>query len=111
MDTEIRSICDRSRIEHGDYPPLLEQAGHFLGAVGRVVAAAVHGEAILVADEVLEERRDICMGCEFNGERTNGGIRCMKCGCSGLKLELATEACPDDPPRWGRRIKPGDDAN
>jgi hypothetical protein len=68
-------------------------AGNALKAAGRVVAAAVKGEAIMVGQEEFNRRVDICMGCEFNGARPHG-VHCLKCGCGGMKLQLATEKCP-----------------
>ena len=64
-----------------------------MAAAGRVVAAMVNGEPIKVQPAIYYERLEICRGCEFNGERP-AGVRCTKCGCRGLKLELATERCP-----------------
>jgi hypothetical protein len=77
-----------------EYPSLFRQAANLAGAVGRVVAAAAQGEAVLVTAEVLEQRRAICLGCDLNGHRESGGIRCTKCGCLGIRLEFAALACP-----------------
>lgn len=95
-DIEVRSICERSRIAAAAtaYPPLLEQAGNVLAAAGRVLGAVARGEAVMAPADVVAARRAICLPCEHNGHRESGGIRCMKCGCTGLKLDLATEACP-----------------
>lgn len=51
----------------------------------------------VVATEKYQARRNICEGCQYwRGEGTEPGTgRCGKCGCSGLKLFLATERCPD----------------
>ena len=54
-----------------------------------------------VSQEVYEQRLDKCETCGFwQGESAFGYGRCGKCGCSGLKLFLATTRCPLDPPRW-----------
>lgn len=37
----------------------------------------------------------------FNGTTLT---RCAKCGCGGLKLHMATEQCPDNPPRWHKTV-------
>jgi hypothetical protein len=76
------------------YPSARSMASNVLVASARVVKAVVRGEPVMVAADVLEERRALCLPCEFNGHRESGGIRCTKCGCSGLKLHLATERCP-----------------
>lgn len=77
-----------------------------MGAVGRAAGAVLRGEPVLAPAGVVAERRGICLPCEFNGHRDSGGIRCEKCGCAGLKLELATERCPLDPPRWSAVEQP-----
>jgi hypothetical protein len=120
--TEVRHILDVSRMaagleplrgeparqpEYPEYPPLATQAGNALKAAGRVVAAAVKGEPIRVPLPVYYDRLEVCRACEFNGERP-AGVHCMKCGCGGMKLELATEKCPID--KWPRWEKPTDDA-
>lgn len=59
---------------------------------------------------VIDERLAICKACpQYDATRH----RCKLCGCCGgsgqskwlNKLALAIEACPDDPPRWGRYEK------
>jgi hypothetical protein len=48
-----------------------------------------------VSDEVYNERNAICGGCEFFDALALAGMgRCLKCGCSGVKLKLATSSCP-----------------
>jgi hypothetical protein len=93
---EAKSICDRSRLakDPASYPSLARQAANLAGSIGQVVAAAVRGQSIRVTPEVLEHRRTLCLGCEFNGLRANGGIRCAKCGCGAIKLHISTERCP-----------------
>ncbi len=46
----------------------------------------------------------ICRPCPFFQAKKRGG-KCRKCGCGlnldrGGKLQMATEMCPADPPRW-----------
>lgn len=49
----------------------------------------------IVSDEGFEERKRICLECEFWNAAAFGGLgRCGKCGCSGVKLRLATSKCP-----------------
>lgn len=61
---------------------------------------AVYG-APRVSEEVFQFRLDQCEGCHFwNGQSAFGYGKCGKCGCSGLKLFMATTRCPLDPPRW-----------
>jgi hypothetical protein len=97
---ELRSICERSRIALGKpvYPGIVTQARNLAGAVGRVAAAVAHGEQILVETDVFAQRLAICRSCEHNGDPV--GVHCKLCGCRGAKLMLASEQCPDNPPRW-----------
>jgi hypothetical protein len=49
----------------------------------------------LVTEEQLLSRREICEGCSlWNGEASFGMGRCGSCGCTGLKLQVASEKCP-----------------
>lgn len=56
-------------------------------------------------EEQINELLVICKSCDFFNSEANA---CSKCGCninsqvSGLKnkLAMATERCPDNPPRW-----------
>jgi hypothetical protein len=50
----------------------------------------------LAPKSVRAERQATCNVCpHWNGSR------CLRCGCTGLKLYAAAVACPDLPPRWG----------
>lgn len=55
----------------------------------------------LTPEDKLQERLEICKGCEFWDKEALGGTgRCKKCGCSTqAKLRLAHEKCPID--KWG----------
>jgi hypothetical protein len=79
------------------FPPVATQIGNALGALGRAAGAAVSGQFVWVPAEVRDARRAQCMTCEH---LVND--RCKLCGCFfAKKIRLATEACPDKPPRWG----------
>lgn len=74
------------------FPPLKVQARNLAGAVGRFVASGME----LASDEEKARRAAICGGCEHFA-----GGRCSKCGCwLNYKQSLASEHCPDAPPRW-----------
>jgi hypothetical protein len=93
---KLEHIRLRSAVREGPtptYPPLLDQAGNFAGAVGRAVAAAVRGEPVKVPADVLEGRKATCRACpRFDA----AAGRCTLCGCyTAVKLTLATEACPE----------------
>ncbi len=80
------------------YPSLFQQAANLAHAVGSVVASAVRGAPITVPQEEQDRRMAICHACEFWDAAQE---RCSKCGCFGQwKTWLASQRCPDDPPRW-----------
>lgn len=55
----------------------------------------------VVTPEEYQRRLDLCETCpNFRGERANYTASCGRCGCNVIKLNLATEHCPLDPPRW-----------
>ncbi len=89
------------RIANGettDFPSIATQARNLGGAIGRVVAAAVTGHPVKVSPEERDRRWALCMTCE---NLVND--RCKLCGCFfRAKIELATESCPLNPPRWER---------
>ena len=86
-------------ISDSEYPPLVEQAGNAVGAMGRTIRAAIKGEPVLVSIRERERRLVLCQACEYYDPGPN---RCRRCGCNGLKLDLATERCPLSPPKWDR---------
>jgi hypothetical protein len=74
------------------FPPLREQAANLAGAVGRFVASGLEAATA----EERARRLAICEACP----RFLGG-RCKICGCRlRAKIAMASEHCPDDPPRW-----------
>ncbi len=80
------------------YPTIFQQATNLAHAAGAVVASAVRGEPVTVPHEEQDRRLAICHACEFWDAAQS---RCSKCGCFGQwKTWLASQRCPDDPPRW-----------
>ena len=78
-------------------PPVVYQVATVLSATARWLKAG----RPMVTGDALHARKSICASCpNWNAEAWLGKGRCMKCGCSGIKLEWATESCPDRPPRW-----------
>jgi hypothetical protein len=68
-----------------------------MSAVQAAVGFVASGFAIV--DQAEQERRlAICRACEHY-DSTQG--RCRICGCvASLKARLASQQCPDNPPRW-----------
>lgn len=74
-------------------PTAREMAGRF----ARAMMDWARGGFKVVERGRYQARKDICEGCQYwrgDGAMIGTG-RCGKCGCSGLKLFLATERCPD----------------
>jgi hypothetical protein len=83
------------------------------GAAGLVkVAAQAAGIPVDQADAAMvKSRLDKCRVCPHSGKSQNPAFRktkgltslskCDICGCFlGAKARIASESCPDDPPRW-----------
>ena len=83
-----------------EYPTLFQQAKNLAGAIGDVVAGAIHGEPISVDQEEQDRRLAICHEClPPEGYWDAAAGRCSKCGCFGAwKTWLATQKCPID--KW-----------
>lgn len=73
-------------------PPLADQITSFSKSVSRWAASGLKS----VTDEVFNERKSICAGCEFwDSKALSGTGRCRICGCSTwAKLRMSTESCP-----------------
>jgi Family of unknown function (DUF6171) len=88
--TQIKGICDRSRIGIG------QQAYNVAGAIGRVAVAALTRHKVLVDEKTLAARRATCQGCDHLK-----GPKCELCGCYyQVKITLTTESCPIS--KWKR---------
>jgi len=54
----------------------------------------------IVPQEIENQRKEICDSCEFWDKTAFfGNGKCMKCGCSSMKMRLAHEKCPIG--KWG----------
>lgn len=92
---EIESqLCINHPFSCGDGEPTFrEKASNFTHAM---VDWAKAGFPVS-SSEVLQQRLDICQACEYWRGSRGGTLlsgSCRKCGCSGVKLGLATQACP-----------------
>lgn len=72
-------------------PAIAPPAQSLLHAVREWIAAG----APLVPDHILADRKTTCASCPHWQPHAYAGLgRCTHCGCSSLKLHLATAACP-----------------
>jgi hypothetical protein len=92
-------------IATGRSPGVFQQARAVVQAGGRVVAAAVQGKEVFVTDDVFNERESECLICPFVVKTDDGRfLKCSICKCKQMKLRIATEQCPLEPPRWKRIV-------
>lgn len=96
-----QKIIDYICQEEPDYcastepPTMAEKARNFSRAMVDWVANGFK----VITHEQFEERQSICNQCPYwRGESMLGYGSCAKCGCSGLKLYLPSQSCPDG--RW-----------
>lgn len=80
------------------YPPLAEQVGSALGAVGRAIGAGLVGLQVVRSGDEIAKCLAICRECEHFVAAEG---RCSVCGCyAALKVRLAQEHCPLSEPKW-----------
>lgn len=78
-------------------PSLITKAGTFAVALGRWAKSGFKVRSAEEAEAVL----NICRACpHYAGETGLLKVACRVCGCSRKKVFLASEHCPDNPPRW-----------
>lgn len=84
-------VMDVADIEPPAEPSLLAKAG----ALATSLQTWMRFGFAVASDEDVAKRRAICEPCPFwEGEAYLGAGKCSKCGCSGIKLKLATSKCP-----------------
>lgn len=93
-------ICEDSPGSTGG-PTILQMVSNFATSITRWAK-----EGFPTVDEATFNARVAkCAQCPHQkGWSTIGIMRCRLCGCANgtksLKLTMATEKCPDNPPRW-----------
>lgn len=80
-----------------ELPSLKNMVNGFLGTAKDVIDGAVHGEGLLVTEDVYNQRMQICNTCEFFRKDDK---RCTKCGCfMEAKTRFKKTFCPIH--HWG----------
>lgn len=73
-------------------------------AILRVLRNLVRRQPVTVPTEVMKEREKACASCVYNSDGW-----CLLCSCLlDVKVCLASERCPHDPPRWREFRKTSD---
>jgi hypothetical protein len=80
-----------------EYPSLPEQGKNLAKFTFDVMKKALQsGEALMVSNEIKEQRLTICRSCEYYDASQ---VRCKHCGCFlEHKTSFALDSCPID--RW-----------
>lgn len=75
-----------------EYPSIPEMGGNLAKFAFDIIKKSMKGDALIVSNEVAEERMDICKGCEYYDSEKN---RCKHCGCFlDHKVRWALDSCP-----------------
>ena len=76
---------------------IIDKAGNFISASGKIVQAFSQGKEVITNDEVTEYRLKKCASCEFASKNYTW---CGLCGCYiKAKTRVTTESCPAG--KWG----------
>ena len=80
----------------------VQKAANFAAAMARAAKAMLVGDPVFVNPEQWKARLAVCVKCEhFQKATAATQPTCGLCGCIVKhKAWLATESCPDNPPRW-----------
>lgn len=96
MSTDPFGFCAEPKCDDTEPPKELpsftDMAKGLLGTMKDVAQGAMHGEGVLVTEEVYTQRMNTCMGCEFFIQDSK---RCTQCGCfMEAKTRLKKAFCP-----------------
>lgn len=75
-----------------------KSVGRFFAAIGRVVRTLFKRKNVVVTPEIRMAREEACEICPYNVDGWCQLCDCLLC----VKTLLASEQCPDTPPRWKR---------
>jgi hypothetical protein len=74
------------------YPSLPEQGANLSKFVFEILKKSMKGDALMVSQEIADQRMEICKTCEYYDEEQ---VRCRHCGCYlGNKVKWALDGCP-----------------
>lgn len=82
-----------SQEQEQEYPSLPEQASNLAKFSFNVVRAALTSDdALVVSEEIRDQRMNVCKSCEYYDSRQ---VRCRHCGCFlETKIRFAIDSCP-----------------
>ena len=77
--------------QEANSPSMLKMLQNFTNATFRWASAGFK----IADDETLAKRQAICDTCQYWKASARLGMgKCLKCGCTSLKLKFDTEKCP-----------------
>lgn len=96
MSTDPFGICAEPKCNDDEPPKELpsfaDMTRNLLGTAADVVKGVVHGEGVLVTEEIYNTRMNICGNCKFFRKEDK---RCSQCGCfMEAKTRLKKTFCP-----------------
>lgn len=87
----LKPKCDEEELPK-DLPSFTDMAKGLFGSAKDIVAGALHGEGVMVSEDVYLQRMSICNTCEFF---RNEDKRCTQCGCfMETKTRFKKAYCP-----------------
>jgi hypothetical protein len=79
-------------------PTIIDKARGFTTSMANWITKDNFGS---VSDDILAQRKAICMECPLWDATGFGGMgKCKLCGCSALKLYIPSAYCPANPSKW-----------
>lgn len=96
MSNDPFGICLEPKCNDEDQPKELpsfkDMAKGFVNSAKDVLTGAIHGEGVLVTEEVYTTRLTLCNSCEFFRQEDK---RCTQCGCfMEAKTRFKKTFCP-----------------
>jgi len=84
-----------------EYPSLPEMTGNLAKFAFDLIKKSMKGDALMVSDQIAEERLEICKSCEYYDPEQ---LRCKHCGCFlEHKVRWALDSCPIE--KWSQTDK------
>ncbi len=72
------------------------QLYNFIETIGLAFQKLIMGENAIAKLEDINNRRDICISCEFKTGKSNRNYRCTSCNCNiSTKIIFTTSECPE----------------
>lgn len=92
-------VCIQPKCSDEDLPSTTEMVKNLAKSLKDiVVGSVVNGSELLVSDEVVQHRWNICLSCPLFIQESK---RCSECGCfMEAKVKFTQTECPVG--KWGR---------